>query len=377
MPWWCAPAAARPGLAPTPGLACGGPWPWRAARRGPAARGDRPPIDKRRRSSGDRRVSAAGSSASASSTVRASTSALSSIMDSRCHAARAGRVSCARLPSYARHLPPPTARNAWEDHHDSARDAHRSGTMVGAWTHPGTRARRRRPEQPGILTEASRPPRPPSTLTREGPNALPTAKTRSFLRVFVGQFMNPLIYLLLGAAVLALVMQEPSDAIVIFVVVLLNAAIGTFQEGRAEHALAALSKLGAQRAHLLREDTEVVVADRPRRGAGQRAAGGGGRRRDGGCAPVHGRGPGGGRGGPDGRVGSHRRAGGAARRGRRDGRPHQHALRRHPRDGGPRARGGGEHRYRPPRSATSRRWRAAPSRPRRRWSSASIASVGR
>ena len=96
-------------------------------------------------------------------------------------------------------------------------------------------------------------------LTREGPNALPTAKTRSFLRVFVGQFMNPLIYLLLGAAVLALVMQEPSDAIVIFVVVLLNAAIGAFQEGRAEHALAALSKLGAQRAHLLRDDTEVMI----------------------------------------------------------------------------------------------------------------------
>ena len=73
-----------------------------------------------------------------------------------------------------------------------------------------------------------------------GPNALPEPTQRSLLSVFAGQFKNPLIYLLFGAAALSFVFGHASDAVVIGVVVLLNAVIGAFQEGRAQRSLVAV-----------------------------------------------------------------------------------------------------------------------------------------
>jgi len=94
---------------------------------------------------------------------------------------------------------------------------------------------------------------------RTGPNELPAAHRRSMSAVFVSQFRSPLIYLLFGAAAIALALGETKDAIVIFVVVVLNALVGAYQEGRAETALAALRTLAAQRARVIRGDREVVV----------------------------------------------------------------------------------------------------------------------
>ncbi len=96
-------------------------------------------------------------------------------------------------------------------------------------------------------------------LGRYGPNALPEAKTRSLLAVFGGQFKSPLIYLLFAAAGVALALGHSQDAIVIFVVVLLNAFIGAFQEGRAERSLAALRRLASHKARLVRDGAELIV----------------------------------------------------------------------------------------------------------------------
>jgi Ca2+-transporting ATPase len=71
-----------------------------------------------------------------------------------------------------------------------------------------------------------------------------TVKT-SFLRKFLAQFRNILIVILLLAAILAGAMGEIHDTIVILVIVLLNALIGSVQEYRAERALDALRKLTA------------------------------------------------------------------------------------------------------------------------------------
>lgn len=99
-------------------------------------------------------------------------------------------------------------------------------------------------------------------LERLGPNELPEAPTRSLLGVIAARFASPLIYLLLGAAGLALALGHWADGIVIAVVVLLNAAIGAFQEGRAERSMAALRKLTALRARVARDGRELVVAAR-------------------------------------------------------------------------------------------------------------------
>lgn len=96
-------------------------------------------------------------------------------------------------------------------------------------------------------------------LERFGGNALPAAKRRTWLSVFVGQFKSPLIYLLFAAAGIALAFKHLSDAVVIFVVVIVNALIGAFQEGRAERALEGLRKLASHKARVVRAGQETVV----------------------------------------------------------------------------------------------------------------------
>jgi magnesium-transporting ATPase (P-type) len=80
---------------------------------------------------------------------------------------------------------------------------------------------------------------------RHGPNALPEAPPRPPWRVFVRQLASPLIYILFVAALLAMALGHHGDAVVILAVVAINAAIGTFQEGRAERSMTALRRLAA------------------------------------------------------------------------------------------------------------------------------------
>ncbi len=82
------------------------------------------------------------------------------------------------------------------------------------------------------------------------------------LAVFRGQFASPLIYLLLAASAIALALGEVSDAAVIFVVVLLNAVIGTVQEGRAEHSLEALRRMATHKARVIRGGQHVMIEAR-------------------------------------------------------------------------------------------------------------------
>lgn len=99
-------------------------------------------------------------------------------------------------------------------------------------------------------------------LATFGPNALPEAPRRGPVRILLRQFQNPLIYLLLLAAGIALSLGATSDAAVIGVVVMLNAVIGSIQEGRAERSLAALRSLTEQQARVLRDGAEAMVAAR-------------------------------------------------------------------------------------------------------------------
>jgi len=79
-------------------------------------------------------------------------------------------------------------------------------------------------------------------LEQDGPNAIPPQKGESKLQLLMHQFTEPLILILLGAVALTMFLREWIDAIVILIVVLINAAIGYAQEVRALAAIAALSK---------------------------------------------------------------------------------------------------------------------------------------
>lgn len=98
-----------------------------------------------------------------------------------------------------------------------------------------------------------------SRLARWGTNTLPEPKSRAFFLIILHQFLSPLIYLLLAAAGIAFFIGDASDAIVILVVVFLNAAIGAFQEGRAEQSLATLRKLSKLKAQVLRDGQQQII----------------------------------------------------------------------------------------------------------------------
>ena len=89
-------------------------------------------------------------------------------------------------------------------------------------------------------------------LTRHGPNVLPKAAPVSVLRIFLRQFLDPLIYVLLFAAVVSMLIGKYTDALFIFGVLVINAIIGMAQEVSAQRSAASLDVLVTQVARVLR-----------------------------------------------------------------------------------------------------------------------------
>ena len=83
-------------------------------------------------------------------------------------------------------------------------------------------------------------------LEKYGPNALQEGKKRTRLTMFLEQFKNFMVIVLLVAAVIsATIAKETADAAIILFVVLLNAVLGVIQESKAEKALAALKRMSS------------------------------------------------------------------------------------------------------------------------------------
>ncbi|TBC91794.1 HAD family hydrolase [Rhizobium beringeri] len=90
-------------------------------------------------------------------------------------------------------------------------------------------------------------------LAELGPNTLPEPEPPSPLRVFLIQFRNPIIYILLLASALSFATGRIEDGLFILVVLLINASIGTYQEYSADRAAAALRKLEQPSARVIRD----------------------------------------------------------------------------------------------------------------------------
>ena len=105
-------------------------------------------------------------------------------------------------------------------------------------------------------------------LQRDGENRLAEPPVRPAWLKFLDQFRNLLVSILLVAAAVAFAVGDLKDAVVILIVVLLNAALGFWQEHRAEATLAALKGMLAARARVRRdgklqeiEATQLVAGD--------------------------------------------------------------------------------------------------------------------
>ena len=96
-------------------------------------------------------------------------------------------------------------------------------------------------------------------LAEYGANELREQAKRTRLAMFLDQFKDFMILVLMAAAVVAGFTGELSDTISIAVIVILNAAIGFIQEHRAEKAMAALKKMAAPEAIVLRDGKPATV----------------------------------------------------------------------------------------------------------------------
>jgi magnesium-transporting ATPase (P-type) len=103
-------------------------------------------------------------------------------------------------------------------------------------------------------------------LAADGPNEIQAASPVPTWRKVLAQFQDPLIYLLLGAVVVSVAawLAEgasgvPVDGIVIGSIVILNALLGFVQEARAENAVAALKRMTAAAATVVRDGEQLRV----------------------------------------------------------------------------------------------------------------------
>lgn len=92
-----------------------------------------------------------------------------------------------------------------------------------------------------------------------GPNALPEQPVPSLFQVFFEQFKNPLIYLLVIAAIIIIFMGNYTDALVTLVVVIFNAIVGTFYERKAQRTLQELKRLMKVSALVIRDDQRIII----------------------------------------------------------------------------------------------------------------------
>lgn len=96
-------------------------------------------------------------------------------------------------------------------------------------------------------------------LKQDGKNEMKEARKKTVVESFLEQLNDPLIYVLIVAAAVSLLLKEVSDAVIIGVVVVLNAAVGMMQEGKARRALESLKKLTSPKAMVIREGRRLEI----------------------------------------------------------------------------------------------------------------------
>lgn len=101
-------------------------------------------------------------------------------------------------------------------------------------------------------------------LQKNGKNKLAEAKKETLLHRFLMQLADPMIIILIVAAVISAITsvyehEFPSDVIIIMFVVIINAILGVYQESKAEKAIEALQEIAAATSHVIRDGKTVTV----------------------------------------------------------------------------------------------------------------------
>ena len=96
-------------------------------------------------------------------------------------------------------------------------------------------------------------------LNEHGKNALEAGKKKTVLGMFLHQFTDFMILVLIGAAVVSGIVGELTDTIVILAIVVINAIVGVVQEYRAEKAMEALQNMAATNARVIRDGQSIEI----------------------------------------------------------------------------------------------------------------------
>ena len=98
-----------------------------------------------------------------------------------------------------------------------------------------------------------------SRLAADGPNVLPAPRPVPLWRRVAAQLRDPLVLVLLAAAVLTTATGDWTDATVIILVIVVNTTAGIIQEVKADHAISALTQLTAPEARVIRDGAQQQI----------------------------------------------------------------------------------------------------------------------
>ena len=96
-------------------------------------------------------------------------------------------------------------------------------------------------------------------LHQHGLNELKRVSAANPLKIFIHQFTSPLVWILLAALIISFFLGEMADAIIIGIIIVLNAVLGFVQEYHAERSIEALQKLASSQSRVIRNGQEMRI----------------------------------------------------------------------------------------------------------------------
>ncbi len=114
-------------------------------------------------------------------------------------------------------------------------------------------------EKLGVTTDGLTSEKAKELLEKNGKNVLQEGKKKSVLQVFLSQFADLLVIILIIAAIISLVSGNVESTIVIFAVIILNAILGTAQHVKAEKSLESLKSLSSPNAKVIRDGIKIEI----------------------------------------------------------------------------------------------------------------------
>ena len=111
----------------------------------------------------------------------------------------------------------------------------------------------------GVTTDGLSRERAEELLKKHGENALAEGKKKTVLQVFLSQFADLLVIILIVAAIISMFSGNVESTIVIFAVIILNSILGTVQHVKAEKSLDSLKSLSSPSAKVIRDGQKIEI----------------------------------------------------------------------------------------------------------------------